>query len=328
MMEYCEHGSLRGLLKGRQPQSRFTERESLQILYQCLQALVHLHERNVAHRDVTPANILFRTVSPVNVALADFGWAKETEDPMSSFQAGTPLYRAPEMALRVKKFQKSVDIWSLGVVAMECLLGLPTPADFGTDIANAIITHMETHAHDGNRSTRLIREMLRRNPSERPSARRCLREVGDILGYPPPESHDPLSAPDRTSNLALSPPINSGWTTVRPSGSVASGSLPDPPSEPGSPQSVTAIRARLHPAFPVTPASSHSHSEKHTKHAARPDTPSPQSTPAREYGIGGTVSHRTGSPGASRKRPVEDDDGSKESVSEKPEGKRRAVPRQ
>lgn len=125
-MEYCEHGSLRGFLKAQEAHGRPTERESLEILYQCLQALVHLHERNVAHRDITPANILFRSVSPVDIALADFGWAKETEDPMSSFQAGTPLYRAPEMALKAGGFHKSVDVWSLGVVAMECLFGLPT----------------------------------------------------------------------------------------------------------------------------------------------------------------------------------------------------------
>lgn len=326
IMEYCEHGSLRRFLKGQGAHSRLTERQSLEVLYQCLQALAHLHERNVAHRDITPANILFRSVSPVDVALADFGWAKETEDPMSSFQAGTPLYRAPEMALKERRFDKSVDVWSLGVVAMECLFGLPTFIGNGSDIACAIIRHMETRTPDESQSARLIRDMLRRNPNKRPSAQRCLREVENTLKCLPLASHGPSSGPDGTSNSAPSPPVSSR-TTARQSGRLASGLPPGQLSNPDSTQCVTALHARLHPAFPVTPVSSGGHVDKNMGHAARPDTPLPQSIPARECGTSGTALDMVGGPLTSRKRPAEDDGGGDEHASEKPESKRRAMPR-
>ncbi|KAH6614582.1 cyclin-dependent kinase 6, partial [Chaetomium sp. MPI-SDFR-AT-0129] len=89
--------------------------EVLLVLQQSLEALVYLHEADVTHGDLNPLNILFRSRNPIDVALADFGWARESAESMSTVCAGTVHYRAPEV-LGHARYRSPVDIWSLGVV--------------------------------------------------------------------------------------------------------------------------------------------------------------------------------------------------------------------
>ena len=99
-----------------------TVEEMSDVLYQCLKDLTYLHEQNVTHRDVKPANILVASRRPLSVKLADFGLARDATE-LQTF-CGTLKYCAPEM-FGSQNYSKAVDLWSLGVVVMEYVYGLP-----------------------------------------------------------------------------------------------------------------------------------------------------------------------------------------------------------
>ncbi|KAL7555080.1 hypothetical protein ACHAWF_019004 [Thalassiosira exigua] len=106
----------------------FSEDDAARILHQILVAVSHMHQRDIVHRDIKPENILFETKdedSPVKII--DFGFARkhfgnQGEPPMTT-TVGTSYYIAPEVLER--KYDKSCDLWSVGVIAYVLLCGYP-----------------------------------------------------------------------------------------------------------------------------------------------------------------------------------------------------------
>mmetsp|Transcript_24256 Transcript_24256/g.46476 ORF Transcript_24256/g.46476 Transcript_24256/m.46476 type:complete len:392 (-) Transcript_24256:187-1362(-) len=103
----------------------FAENEAASLLHQILTSVAYMHKRGIVHRDIKPENILFDTKdkdSPIKII--DFGLARKYAGnrPMTTI-VGTPYYIAPEV-LR-KKYDKSCDLWSIGVIAYVMLLGYP-----------------------------------------------------------------------------------------------------------------------------------------------------------------------------------------------------------
>lgn len=95
------------------------------------QAIQHLHQKGIAHRDIKLANILVK--KDYTIKLADFGFAKEEkgEEMLMKTYCGTPITMAPEI-LRGKPYDKKCDIWSLGVILFQLTFGkLPFPIDQG-----------------------------------------------------------------------------------------------------------------------------------------------------------------------------------------------------
>ncbi|NXP06596.1 MK15 kinase, partial [Thinocorus orbignyianus] len=100
------------------------------ILYQLLKATKFIHSGNVIHRDQKPSNILLD--ADCFVKLCDFGLARSLSQ-MNEDQGNPPLteyvatrwYRAPEILLSSQSYTKGVDMWSIGCILGELLLGKP-----------------------------------------------------------------------------------------------------------------------------------------------------------------------------------------------------------
>ena len=102
----------------------FSEDKTRDLIRQSLQALKHLHDLGVVHRDLKPENILFdRDMSTVK--LIDFGMSKilTDENALMNTKLGTPYYISPEILKG--KYDKSCDMWSIGVIAFVLLTGEP-----------------------------------------------------------------------------------------------------------------------------------------------------------------------------------------------------------
>ena len=127
-MRLISGGSLASFLKSG---GRLSPARLLAVLQGMAHALDYAHAAGVVHRDVKPQNVLVDDRE--HVYLADFGVAKMVEGEPGLTQAGmisgTPQYMAPEQALG-GALDHRADIYSLGVVAYECLTGrVPFTAD-------------------------------------------------------------------------------------------------------------------------------------------------------------------------------------------------------
>ncbi|XP_066152770.1 MAP kinase-activated protein kinase 2 [Euwallacea fornicatus] len=125
VMECMEGGELFQRIQER-PEGAFTEREAAQVMHEIGVAVKYLHDINIAHRDLKPENLLYSKKGTYGVLkLTDFGFAKETinKDTLQT-PCYTPYYVAPEV-LGPEKYDKSCDIWSLGVIMYILLCGFP-----------------------------------------------------------------------------------------------------------------------------------------------------------------------------------------------------------
>lgn len=103
---------------------RLSERITKFLITQILVALKHLHSKNIVHCDLKPENVLLNSNSDFpQVKLCDFGFARIIGE--KSFRrsvVGTPAYLAPEV-LRNKGYNRSLDMWSVGVIVYVSLSG-------------------------------------------------------------------------------------------------------------------------------------------------------------------------------------------------------------
>lgn len=98
------------------------------IMYQIMKGIKYLHSADVIHRDLKPSNILIN--SDCHLKLCDFGLARslyqdEEKDLALTEEVATRWYRAPEVLLGSQTYEKSADIWSIGCILAELLIGKP-----------------------------------------------------------------------------------------------------------------------------------------------------------------------------------------------------------
>ena len=169
-MEFCEGGDLEKFMKSHGPVSEETARRWFR---QLLQAFDELLARNVIHRDLKLANILLTDPDPekADIKIADFGFARYlTDNSLAVTQCGSPLYMAPEIFKAKPSYNHKADIWSLGAILYEILVG--TPAFQCRNLKELIEMHKRGFAIDGNLSisseaAELIGKMLDTNPETR-----------------------------------------------------------------------------------------------------------------------------------------------------------------
>ncbi|XP_055903644.1 aurora kinase C [Eupeodes corollae] len=119
ILEYAPKGTLFKELQS-QPEKRFDEKQSATYIKSLASALRYLHERDVIHRDIKPENLLLGYKGELKIA--DFGWSVHEPNSMRTTLCGTLDYLPPEM-VQGKPHTKNVDLWSLGVLCFELLVG-------------------------------------------------------------------------------------------------------------------------------------------------------------------------------------------------------------
>lgn len=119
ILEYAPGDTLYKALQT-SPNNRFDEPQSAIHIKSLISALQYLHDRNVIHRDIKPENLLLGHNNLLKIA--DFGWSVHEPNSKRTTLCGTLDYLSPEM-VQAKPHTKMVDLWSLGVLCYELVVG-------------------------------------------------------------------------------------------------------------------------------------------------------------------------------------------------------------
>ena len=113
--------------------------------YQIARGLIYLHELGICHRDIKPQNILVDSRTHT-VKICDFGSAKRlVQGEANVAYICSRYYRAPELIFGATDYSTVIDVWSLGCVMAELVLGQPVfPGESGVDQLVEIIKVLGT----------------------------------------------------------------------------------------------------------------------------------------------------------------------------------------
>lgn len=230
--EYLGGGSLRSVLDRGEPLSAS---QTVVVGLEAARALAHAHLRGLVHRDVKPGNLLFD--DDARLRLADFGLARALAEASwtepSGVTVGTARYASPEQALG-RRLDGRSDVYSLGLVLVECLTGrVPFTGDT-TTATLALRTQGDLELGPELGPLRSVLERTGRlDPEQRPDAAEleiALLAAADGLQRPEPLPLVPtLGEGEETSELHLVSEIGLvGGTAARTSNTVAGPTELDP----------------------------------------------------------------------------------------------------
>lgn len=121
ILEFAGKGEL---YKHLRRENRFPEWKAAQYIAQMAAALKYLHKKHVMHRDIKPENILVGIHGEIKIS--DFGWSVHAPNNRRNTMCGTLDYLPPEMikpGSQENFYSEKVDLWSLGVLTYEFLVG-------------------------------------------------------------------------------------------------------------------------------------------------------------------------------------------------------------
>lgn len=236
-MEYLPNGTLKERIA-----AGLTPEQGLIYIRQIASALGYAHGLGLVHRDVKPANILFRADG--TAVLSDFGIAKSLDDrtqfTQAGFAVGTPSYMSPEQA-RGQNIDGRADLYALGVVLYEILVGkLPYT---GNDALSTALAHLteplpELPVHHG-RYQEVLRKLLAKDPAERfPDAKALLQALDNLPG----------ESVEATTIRPLPLPMNNDLAGLTP----VSIDIPTSPAQPQPQAKPVAPTAKSTPQSPAS----------------------------------------------------------------------------
>eukprot|EP00667_Euglena_gracilis_P013821 EG_transcript_14276 len=200
LLELCTQQTLMELQRRKK---QLSELEAQYIMLQTIDAVKHLHQRSIIHRDLKLGNLFLS--ENMDVKIGDFGLAAEVEyGERKRTLCGTPNYIAPEILDGKQGHSFEVDIWCLGVILYTLLVGRPP---FETADVKSTYKRIRENAYSfpeslaiSSQARHLIRRILQAQPENRPSLADIEADPffhtapADLL-YNPPWSLFPSSHP-------------------------------------------------------------------------------------------------------------------------------------
>jgi len=162
----------------------YSEKSTIHIIKQILEAIRYLHEHHIAHRDLKPENLLCSGEgSNEIVKIADFGLSKifagSNGEPLQT-SCGTPGYVAPEV-LTSDSYDEAVDMWGVGIITYILLAGYPPfYADDDTQLFEKIM-NVEFDFDDecwddvSDLAKSFIQQLLTKDPKKRLTAELAMK---------------------------------------------------------------------------------------------------------------------------------------------------------
>ena len=190
IMEYIPKGNLYKLIM-KNKNTGIDKALVAKIVRYLINAIHYLHSMNppIIHRDIKPENLLLTEDNQIK--LTDFGWANyiNFEDDQRNTFCGTPLYLAPEM-IEKDGHGKYVDIWCIGVLLFELLVGVPPFAGKTKTIIcknilkNHILWPKYPKKEIDEDAKDLITKILKINPKERLSLEKMIKHPFFTKNFP------------------------------------------------------------------------------------------------------------------------------------------------
>eukprot|EP01016_Furgasonia_blochmanni_P016812 TRINITY_DN1981_c0_g1_i3.p1 TRINITY_DN1981_c0_g1~~TRINITY_DN1981_c0_g1_i3.p1 ORF type:complete len:745 (-),score=241.93 TRINITY_DN1981_c0_g1_i3:84-2318(-) len=244
VLEYAQGGQLYEKLN-QQFNKKLPEKLVAQYIREIVSALEYLHAKDIVHRDLKPENILIDQYG--RTKLADFGWSAYLKrDETRTTYCGTVDYLAPEMLTSQHRHNKTVDIWSVGVLIYELLTGRApfSPIEAMNSGASAQVIEQMTKenilrgrysfpADFPTFARNLVAKILRSNENERPSLAEIKSDKWFKFNEPVkqngPKPVIPLLASSGGTQFVPGQPAPTTTTTTTTIISPTKGHTPNPP---------------------------------------------------------------------------------------------------
>jgi len=167
-MDYLNGGDLRSHFM---KHSQFNEQQTKFIVGCLLLGLEYIHSRNILHRDIKPENLVFDDKGYLSIT--DFGISRIWCPKNNNDTSGTPGYMAPEVLMK-NDHGIACDMFAVGVIAYECLLGRrPYSGINKVEIREQILNRQAKIAENErpvgvtDEAIDFVNQLLQRKPSQR-----------------------------------------------------------------------------------------------------------------------------------------------------------------